>query len=253
MKNGAERLSLGEVESLVHDALRRAGASSSAAAATAQAVRRSERNGDKIGGMQRVPRLIEGIRLAAIGGDAVPTMEPVRQGRVRLSAQKGLSDAAFELGCNALGDVVEREGYGQLFIEETGDLPMPRPWIEGLAETNLMVFSLGGWPANAAAMPRGQGQVHFEAGILPAAAAAQMQEFLTSVAPEPVRDVEDPYLEPYRGRVCLLAFASGNVKADAREDSLSEFSLTGQSLRRQQADTHGVDVPSALLTLILTA
>ena len=239
MKQKTERLSLGEIEALVRDALTRAGASEVAAAATAWAVTACERNGDQRCGLERLPAILEGLHTSAVAAKAQQTM--IRSAsRLDVEADTGLSDAAINVAFDTLIELVRSYGSALLVVSSTGDVPMPRPWLDRMLNHHVLGLSLGGQPQSAAA-----------SDLVPDVAVDLMAPaFVTRAAPfltgNPLSsEAQEPVLNPVNGGLCIVGVAFTGT--------IPEPVGTGTALanRRHQADEVGVDVNSALLMHIL--
>ena len=239
MTHGAERLSLGEIEALARDTLTRAGCVSSAAAAVAWALRASERDGDRMAGLDRLPRLLEAVRMGAVSAHAQPKIRTGPGARLSVDADQGFADTAISAAFDALVDLAKSNGIAVANVVGTGDTPMPRPWLQRLAGHGVIGLAL--------ADPKGRG------ASFPTVAASRgepmieglAEDMLTFLTGENKRaEVEDELpLVSCEGRMCILAITSPTGTVPDWADV---------SDRRREADTSGVDVSSELLQRILT-
>ncbi len=254
MTNETERLSLGEVEALARDALVRAGVRPQAAEATAWAIRASERNGDSGAGLERLPRLLEGLRMASISAAARPVLSRAPAARLSVDADGGLSDAAISIALETMVELVRSYGSALLTVTDTGDLPMSRPWAERLASHGVLAVVLGGDPSSGAAFPNSGEEAAFQAETLTDGFRESVLFSLTGAGRiTPVKTAEPP-LEPVGGQLCILglAVARGSDVQGSALDEVHRASNAALAARRHQADTAGVDVSSEVLVRILT-
>lgn len=237
MKDGCEQLSLAEVEALAGDALARSGLDPAAAPPVAWAICAAERQGDRDGGLARLPRLLEGLRTGAIQAGAQPQASAPHATQISVAAGSGLSDVALSVGVEALRAGAHSNGMARLIITGTGDIAHPRPWLAYLAEQHgIASVALGGAPDGLVSSDDAAQT------LLPTSAIAPLRAALAEPNTGWVKPVANdyPYLEPVNGSLLILAIAQ--IPSDP-----------AASARQVQADSADVHVPSDLLLRILNA
>ncbi|MEM9319366.1 MAG: Ldh family oxidoreductase [Pseudomonadota bacterium] len=251
MTEGTERLSLGEVEAITKDALVRAGALVDAAIATAWSVRAAERNGERSSGLQRVGRLIEGLRMSAIDGAARPVLNRTLPTLLTVDAAGGLSDYAISSGFETLIEVSRSYGMARLLVTETGDRAAANSWLGRLSERRAIGALMGGPSGSAVSFPNVT-----QALPLPDTLGETFLRAASGVVPRADPPLDLPFTASVSGALILMALQPmSELPGQSRSFGTSGLSAGDADLvtRRHQADTEGVNVPSELLVSILTA
>jgi len=239
MAENTEQLSLGDIEDLVRDVLIKAGVDAQAASATAWAVKAAERSGDRSSGLERIPRVLEGVRMAAISLSAKPRVGHAPSNVLKIHADHGLSDAAMSVGFESLVACVEEKRRAFLVITATGDTPAPAPWIEKLATLGVRAISMEKLPGNDIVFANGA----------PDATEEFMEVPLDGASVYSSREIgasdDMPALQPVDGTICLMAIA--------KERGVDQPQLTHSDGERANRQHRCVSVPSSLLMRIVAA
>ncbi|MEM1272753.1 MAG: Ldh family oxidoreductase [Pseudomonadota bacterium] len=256
MTERTERLSLGEVEAIVRDALMRAGCDAQAASECAKVIRRAERNNARDHGLGRVPRLLEGLHMSAIDGAAQPVLSRALPTSLHVDAAGGFSDFAISIGFETLTEVSRSYGAALMTVSQTGDLPIAGPWLDRLAERHSIAMSVASAGANEIVFPASGGRVTVPADGLPHELSLRFLLALTGSRPSAGITSELPFTKASNATVCFIAIQPA-ADAAAGVPTMEDFELRDEAVerarRQHEADTEGVRVSSDLLVRILTS
>lgn len=144
--DGTLRLSLAEAERLVIDALCANRTSRNAALATARALIAAERDGQAAHGLSRVPSYALQARSGKVRGDAVPILERVAPGVVRVDAGLGFAYPAIDLAIEALLNLAPAQGIAAAAIHHSHHFGQVGAHAERLAEAGLVAIVFGNTP-----------------------------------------------------------------------------------------------------------
>ncbi|MEM9812258.1 MAG: Ldh family oxidoreductase [Pseudomonadota bacterium] len=140
------RLTLGEAEALVVAALSGAGASMDQAEPTAAALLLAEADGQSGHGLSRVPSYAVQLASRKVVGEAVPRLEVIRDGLVRVDADHGFAYPAFELALPEVEARARRLGIAAAAVHRSHHFGVAGHPCERLAERGLVAFVWGNAP-----------------------------------------------------------------------------------------------------------
>lgn len=251
-------MSLDEIEAFSKDNLTRAGVSPLAASSVARATRMAERNGTRIGGLERLARILEGLLMGGIDLHAAPVLRDGPSGRILVEARSGLSDHALGLGLRDLMQQATEAGVAVLSVAGAGDAPHLPVWVERLTDEGFVAMAVsadgGGLvsepqagPAPGPLLPVSRGRSdHGWAAVLVGALTADR------AGTPPADDM--PYDQSHHACFSLLALRPVGSRSGQRH-TLDTLGLSpdaaDRAARRHQADTEGVAVPSDLIARIV--
>ncbi len=168
------RIALGEMDELVQQALRSAGATGHAARIIAGSMVAAERDGTPGHGLQRLPGYLSSLRSGWIDGQAEPTVDASSGAVVRVDAKSGFAQVALEAARAPLMAKARAHGTATLFIRNSHHFGALWPDLEPFALDGFVAISainsrarmtlwegtsrVVGTNAMAFACPRGQGR-----------------------------------------------------------------------------------------------
>lgn len=149
----AERIPFEHLVEAIAGALVEAGASPEVAAALARNCAACERDGALSHGVFRVPGYLTSIRSGWADAAAVPVVERVGAGFVRVDAANGFAQPALAAAGDEIADAIERAGVAVVAIKDSHHFSALWPDVEGFARDGLVALTMvtGG----AAVIPRG--------------------------------------------------------------------------------------------------
>lgn len=146
----AERLSLGEIETLVGAALGEAGASAAQAAPVARAVADAEAIGMRSHGVVYVPIYCAHLRARRIVGDAVPTISRPHAAAILADAGCGFAHPAIEAGFEHLAGAAREAGIAALAVRNSYNCIVLGYHVEQLARQGFVAIGCANAPASIA-------------------------------------------------------------------------------------------------------
>lgn len=146
-------LSIAELFKQVNQIFLSAGCSEEQAGAIARVIVAGERDGCKSHGIYRVEGCLRTIQAGKVEPDAVPRLEVDDSAIVRVDAQGGFSNAAFELGLPALVTRARELGLAAMVINNCTHFAALWPEVEAIAEEGLAGLAM--CPSLAAVAPAG--------------------------------------------------------------------------------------------------
>ena len=150
MQEDSVRLSLPEAEELCCDALLASLTSRENAAPTARALVRAEADGQKGHGLSRVPSYAEQANAGKVNGFAVPALERLTSGAVRVDAAMGFAYPAIDLSVEALVPMARDCGIAVASIYRSHHFGQAGAHAERLAERGLVALVFGNSPKGIA-------------------------------------------------------------------------------------------------------
>ena len=137
------RLTLAEAEELCIRALVASGSSAGNARSTATALVNAEADGQVGHGLSRVPSYSAQVSSGKVDGHAVPTLDRVAPGFVRVDAASGFAYPAIDLACKTLPAMARNNGVAAAGIYRSHHLGQAGAHAERLANEGLvaLVFS----------------------------------------------------------------------------------------------------------------
>ncbi len=145
-----EKMNLDEVEALARDALKRAGASASAAASVARSTRAAERDGIRSHGLMYVPIYAEHLRCGKVIGDAAPVVDRPRPGAIRVDAGAGFAHPAIDAGLPDLISAARELGVATMTVHDSYNCGVLGHHAERIAEAGLLGLCFTNAPASIA-------------------------------------------------------------------------------------------------------
>ena len=150
---GTERLSLDEVRMLARAVLDRQGLAPDHVAAVAETMVAAERDGCTSHGVYRLLVCADTIRKGAVALDARPVLSEPAQALVRVDAQGGFAQLAFETGRAMLAEKARRCGIAAMAINNCVHFAALWPEVEALACQGLAALACT--PSHAWVAPAG--------------------------------------------------------------------------------------------------
>ncbi len=147
---GETRLNLNEIEALVADALKGAGATGENAAAVARSTVRAERDGVRSHGLMYVPIYAEHVQCGKVDGQAVPVVSHPKPGAVRVDAASGFAHPAIDAGMDGLLNAARTNGVGVMTIFNSYNCGVLGHHAERIAEAGLLALCFTNAPASIA-------------------------------------------------------------------------------------------------------
>ena len=131
-----------------------AGASPTQAKPLARVIVAGERDACKSHGIYRIEGVLRTIRAGKVNPRAEPTLSPAAGGAVvRVDADGGFANAAFDLGLPALVETTRRLGLGALVINDCTHFSALWPEVEALTDQGLAALVM--CPSYASVAPAG--------------------------------------------------------------------------------------------------
>ncbi len=246
MDGGAfEFLSLEDVRALTQDALLRAGATSSVAAALSQTLETAERDGRRAVGLSTLPSLIEHIRAGRVDPDVEPEATWTNSATLVIDARGGFAEPALDHCLSDLAEKVAQNGIGSVTIRNAYPMILPERTAAQISNHGLATRFEG---TGLASEERATGQI----GII-------CQDLQLLGTPAPSGEIhkyvlqENWQIRPYEGPV------GGPIAVDhwimAADDTTLLPASRGLTLAQTPTRLHsdGVSVPTRLLEDIINA
>ena len=145
-----ETLSLAEIEDLASRTLQAAGTSEAAARSLARGIALAERDGIRSHGLLYLPIYCEHVQCGKVDGAAVPTLEKLKPGALRVNAANGFAQPAIDLGFEALADAARANGCAILTIHNSYNCGVLGQHAERLAELGFLALGFTNAPASIA-------------------------------------------------------------------------------------------------------
>ncbi len=147
-------IGIDELTGKVNAIFRNVGLTDDNAAALARVLVAGERDGCKSHGIYRSEGALRTIKAGKVRPDAFPRILPTDGSAiVRVDADGGFANAAFELGVPALVELSERHGIASLVINDCTHFSALWPEIEALTENRLAGLAM--CPSYATVAPAG--------------------------------------------------------------------------------------------------
>ncbi|MEO3388937.1 Ldh family oxidoreductase [Mesorhizobium sp. CAU 1741] len=147
-------VTIDELTSKVNAIFRKSGLTDANAAALTRVLIAGERDGCKSHGIYRIEGALRTIKVGKVRPDAIPRILPSDGSAiVRVDADGGFANAAFELGAPALVEMAERYGIASLVINDCCHFSALWPEIEALTENCLAGLAM--CPSYATVAPTG--------------------------------------------------------------------------------------------------
>jgi len=146
----SEILSLEDVKILTQTALEQAGASETAAAAVARSTVRAERDGIRSHGLMYVPIYAEHVRCGKVDGQAIPRVEQIKPGSIRVDAANGFAHPAIDAGWTKFTEGARQNGVAVLTFHNSYNCGVLGHHAERLAEEGLLGLCFTHAPASIA-------------------------------------------------------------------------------------------------------
>lgn len=146
-------LSLAELTDLVAAVLRNAGFNADHAGAVARTIAAGERDHCKSHGVYRIEGCLRTLKMGKVSPDAVPELVQDDSAVVRVNANGGFANLAFEIGAPALAERARKLGIAALVINDCTHFAALWPEVEALAEQGLAAIAM--CPSYATVAPVG--------------------------------------------------------------------------------------------------
>lgn len=143
---GSVRLTLAEAEALAFTALQANGASEAAARSTARALVAAEADGQSAHGLSRVPAYALQARSGKVHGQAVPQLQQVAAGVLRVDAGLGFAYPAIDLALGALAPLAKSQGIALAAVHHSHHFGQVGAHAERLAAAGLIALVFGNTP-----------------------------------------------------------------------------------------------------------
>jgi (2R)-3-sulfolactate dehydrogenase (NADP+) len=127
-------MSLEEVESLAREALTKNGTSEANARSVAHSIRAAEAAGIRSHGLARLATYCEHARSGKVDGLAVPTLDRLGPGSLRVDARTGFAHPAIEMGLVPLAESARTCGIGALAVTNSYNCGVVGDHVERLAD-----------------------------------------------------------------------------------------------------------------------
>jgi len=134
-------LHLNEVHDLASRALTAQGVSAEQARAVADIVTGAERDDCKSHGLFRIPGYAASAASGKITPDAVPVVEQMSAGVLRVDASNGYAPLALEVGSEPLIECAKKQGIAALTVNNNYHFAALWPEVERLCEAGLVGFA----------------------------------------------------------------------------------------------------------------
>lgn len=135
------RITLGEMDELVQQALRSAGATDHAARIVAGSIVAAERDGTPGHGLQRLPGYVSSLRSGWINGRAEPEVDASAGAVVRVDAKSGFAQVALEAARAPLAAKARHQGTATLFTRNSHHFGALWPDLEPFAQDGFVAIS----------------------------------------------------------------------------------------------------------------
>ncbi|MDK8871251.1 Ldh family oxidoreductase [Paracoccus sp. SSJ] len=133
---------------------RQAGMNAVQAASLSRVIAAGERDGCKSHGIYRIEGVLRTLKAGKVKGTAEPELDPGSDGAVvRVNAQGGFSNPAFELGLPVLADRAKQLGLAALVINDCTHFAALWPEVEAVADHGLAAMVM--CPSYATVAPAG--------------------------------------------------------------------------------------------------
>ncbi|WP_062014598.1 Ldh family oxidoreductase [Aureimonas sp. AU4] len=153
MRQG-RRIAVADLAEQIEAILRRHGLNEVQAGALARTMVAGERDACKSHGIYRIEGALRTVAAGKVRPDAVPRLAEEGEGPiVRVDAQHGFANPAFELGAPALARAARRHGLAALVINDCTHFAALWPEVEALAAEGLAALAL--CPSYASVAPAG--------------------------------------------------------------------------------------------------
>ncbi len=143
-------LTLSEVEDLAKQALMAAGTLEAAASSMARSVALAERDGIRSHGLVYVPIYCQHVDCGKVDGKALPRLEEIKPGALRVDAANGFAQPAIDLGFEALAEAAARNGSATLTLHNSYNCGVLGQHAERLAEMGFLGLGFTNSPASIA-------------------------------------------------------------------------------------------------------
>ncbi|MDM5147484.1 Ldh family oxidoreductase [Candidatus Persebacteraceae bacterium Df01] len=144
------KLSLEDVRQLATETLIGAGASSQNASAVADSTVLAERDGIRSHGLLYVPIYAEHVKCGKVDGTAVPVVEKVKSGSIRVDAKTGFAHPAIDAGFDAFIAATKENGVAALTTRNSYNCGVLGHHAERIAEQGLVGLCFTHAPASIA-------------------------------------------------------------------------------------------------------
>jgi delta1-piperideine-2-carboxylate reductase len=136
-----ERIGYADLDALVARALSRAGASEAHAAAVADLVARTERDGNRSHGLFRVPSYVAGLRSGFVNHAPTPRLLPAAPAVVACDGDRAYAPLAYAVALPALAEKAGAMGAAVLAVNNVNHIGAMWPEVEWLAERGLAALA----------------------------------------------------------------------------------------------------------------
>ncbi|NNU80114.1 Ldh family oxidoreductase [Halovulum dunhuangense] len=150
---GPMRLTEGELIRRIEAIFTGAGLCKTQAGALARVIAAGERDGCKSHGVYRIEGCLRTIKAGKVAADAMPELAPEDGAIVRVDAQGGFANSAFELGLPVLEESARRHGLAALVINDCVHFSALWPEVEAIADRGLAGIAM--CPSYASVAPSG--------------------------------------------------------------------------------------------------
>lgn len=155
--SGPATLSLADLDQRVRAIFLRAGLNATQAGALARVIVAGERDACKSHGIYRIEGALRTVKAGKVDPLAEPRLVPQETGAIiRVAAQRGFANAAFELGLPLLVDRARQHGLAALVINDCVHLSALWPEVEAVAAEGLAALAM--CPSYATVAPTGGNQ-----------------------------------------------------------------------------------------------
>jgi delta1-piperideine-2-carboxylate reductase len=139
--NDVVHLTLEEVHEMALGTCVANGFSRAHATAIADTVTAAERDDCKSHGLFRIPFYVKGLKQGGASGEAVPTVETLAPGILRVDAHFGFAPLALKVGGDPLTEQARSQGIAALCIVNAYNVAALWPEVERQAERGLVAFA----------------------------------------------------------------------------------------------------------------
>lgn len=150
MNKDTLRLSLEEIEALALNKLVGAGALEANAAPLAHAIMQAERDGIASHGLMYLPIYVEHLQCGKVDGQAIPTIDHVKAGLIRVDAGTGFAHPAIDAGLPPLLEAARTTGVASLAVRNSYNCGVLGHHAERIAEAGLVGLCFTNAPASIA-------------------------------------------------------------------------------------------------------
>ncbi len=152
-----ERITIGELEALIKEALVAVGTHDDNAASVAKALATAEVDGQKGHGLSRLGSYAAQVRAGKIDGKAVPHVHASRPSTLIVDAANGFAYPAFDVAIDALGPVARHNGIAAVGIHRSHHAGALGLVAERIANMGLVALCFANTPSAMAAWGGSQG------------------------------------------------------------------------------------------------